>query len=120
MSERLFVYGLLREGQDYGHILARCAHTGPHTVEGFALYNLGRYPGAVRAPASVIGEVFVLEDAAVFDVLDRLEGVHEQPPLYTRERCSPDGGSDAWIYLYDRPVGDAPRILSGDWINRGT
>jgi gamma-glutamylcyclotransferase (GGCT)/AIG2-like uncharacterized protein YtfP len=118
MTQSLFVYGLLREGQNYGHILAGCTRSGPHTVEGVALYDLGEYPGAVRAPAVVVGDVYEIEDAAVLDILDRLEGVHEQPPLYIRESCQPDGQSDAWIYLYDRPVGEAPRIASGDWLNR--
>jgi gamma-glutamylcyclotransferase (GGCT)/AIG2-like uncharacterized protein YtfP len=118
MSQRLFVYGLLREGQNYGHILAGCKSSGPYKVEGFALYDLGDYPGAVRAPAIVVGDLFELEDAAVFDILDQLEGVNEQPPLYTRERCTPIGQAAAWIYLYDRPVGSAPRIASGDWLTR--
>lgn len=117
MSERLFVYGLLREGQTYGHILDGCPRTGPHTLEGFALHDLGRYPAAVRAPAAIVGDLCEVEPASLFEILDEVEGVHARPPLYTRERVEV-AGEPAWIYVYDRPVGDAPRIQGGDWLRR--
>ena len=117
MSERLFVYGLLRVGQAHGHVLDNCPRTGPYTLEGFALYNLGRYPGAVRADSKIIGDICEIPSPALFVTLDEIEGVHHLPPLYTRERIVVAGKS-AWIYVYDRPVGDAPRIRSGDWLAR--
>lgn len=117
MSERLFIYGLLREGQSYDHVLARCPRDGPYRLDGFALYDLGRYPGAVHGPGTIVGEICRIDDPALFDVLDEIEGVHAEPPLYTREQVTVDG-APAWIYVYDRPVDVAPRIRSGDWLVR--
>jgi len=117
MSERVFVYGLLRAGEGLGHILDSLPRTGPHRLDGFALYDLGRYPGAVPAPATIVGELCEVPHAAILDALDAAEGVNEDPPLYVREQVEVDG-QPAWIYVYDRPVGDAPRIVSGDWLNR--
>jgi len=117
MPDRVFVYGLLRAGQSYGHVLDGLPRTGPHELEGFALYDLGRYPGAVHAPGMVIGDLVEVGDGAVLEILDEIEGVHAHPPLYTRERVTVDG-APAWIYVYDRPVGDARRIRGGDWLSR--
>jgi len=117
MGDRLFVYGLLREGETYGHVLEGCPRTGPHALAGFALYDLGRYPGAVRAPATIVGDLCEIASASLLPILDEIEGVHAEPPLYTRERVVV-AGAPAWIYVYDRPLGDAPRIASGDWLRR--
>jgi len=117
MSERLFVYGLLREGQHYGHVLEGARRSGPRELEGFALYDLGRYPGAVRGPGTIVGDLVDVKDPALWAILDEIEGVEARPPLYVRERVALDDGP-AWIYVYDRPVGDAPRIRSGDWLRQ--
>ena len=114
---KLFVYGLLREGQQYGHVLDGCPRTGPFALNGFALYDLGRYPGAVHGPGTIIGDLCDVGSESVYSILDEIEGVHSQPPLYTRERVEVNG-EPAWIYVYDRPVEDAPRIRSGDWLAR--
>ncbi|MHC4939739.1 MAG: gamma-glutamylcyclotransferase family protein [Planctomycetota bacterium] len=117
MSEHLFVYGLLRAGQAHGHVLDGLARTGPYELEGFVLYNLGRYPGAVRGPGRIVGNLCEIPSPALWVTLDEVEGVHHRPPLYSRERVVVSGIA-AWIYVYDRPVGDAPRIRSGDWLTR--
>jgi gamma-glutamylcyclotransferase (GGCT)/AIG2-like uncharacterized protein YtfP len=117
MSERVFVYGLLRAGQSMASMLQGMPCTGPHRLDGFALYDLGRYPGAVRAPGTIVGELCELPHPAVLTALDEVEGVHEDPPLYRREQIELEG-QPAWIYLYDRPVGSAQRIVSGDWLVR--
>ena len=122
MSECVFVYGLLRDGESLGHILEGLPRTGPHTLDGFALYDLGRYPGAVHGPGKLIGELCEIPHEAILTALDEAEGVHADPPLYLRERVMLRGGNvgevEAWIYLYDRPVNDARRIPSGDWLSR--
>ena len=113
MSDKLFVYGLLREGEEHNHVLVGLPKSGPHTLEGFALYDLGPYPAAIPAPSTITGDIYEIPDPAMFEILDRIEGVDATPPLYTRERVG-----DCWIYVYDRPVDDAPRIASGDWLAR--
>ena len=117
MKERVFVYGLLRQGERLDHILAGLPRTGPFRLDGYALYDLGRYPAAVDGPGTLVGDLCELPHAAVLAALDEAEGVHGDPPLYRREQVMVDG-QPAWIYVYDRPVHDAPRIFSGDWLNR--
>ncbi|MHC4956362.1 MAG: gamma-glutamylcyclotransferase family protein [Planctomycetota bacterium] len=116
-SEFVFVYGLLRSGESLHHILEELPLRGPFQLDGFALYDLGKYPGAVHADGTIVGELCELPHPAVLAALDEAEGVHGEPPLYLREQVEVDGQA-AWIYVYDRPVGDAPRIRSGDWLKR--
>ena len=117
MIQHVFVYGLLREGQSLGHILEGLPRTGPHTLDGFALYDMGRYPAAVHGPGTIVGELCEIPHEAILHPLDDAEGVHTDPPLYVREEVDVEG-TQAWIYVYDQPVGDAPRIRTGDWLNR--
>ena len=117
MKERVFVYGLLRAGQSLNHILEGLPRTGPHTLEGYVLYDLEVYPGAIPGPGKLVGELCELPHEAVLAALDEAEGIHGDPPLYRREKVEVDG-KPAWLYVYDRPVGDAPRVRSGDWLNR--
>lgn len=92
-----------------------------------ALFDLGIYPAAVPAEhenARVRGEVFEMTDApAVLEVLDEIEGYSPAEPdtsLYTRTVApvTLDDGSvrDAWAYFYNAPLGGAPRIPSGDYL----
>ena len=61
--------------------------------------------------------------ARVLTVLDEFEGYSASDPLtslYTREETTVtrDGGQvvNAWVYFYNRPLGGAPRIESGDYL----
>ena len=90
-----------------------------------ALYDLGIYPAAVPTAGSrVWGEVF--ETDAIGDVLsalDEIEGHRPDDPdgsLYVREKVPadlPDGRTvEAWVYFYNAPLGQAPLIPSGDYL----
>ena len=116
-SELVFVYGLLRSGERMHDIVEGLPLTGPFKLDGFALYDLGQYPAAVHADGTIVGELCELPHPAVLTALDEAEGVHGDPPLYVREKVEVEG-QNAWIYVYDRPVGAAPRIASGDWLSR--
>jgi gamma-glutamylcyclotransferase (GGCT)/AIG2-like uncharacterized protein YtfP len=72
----------------------------------------------------VHGEINQMLDAdAVLAVLDEIEGYSEGEPersLYIRHEM-PVTLSDgrmvrAWVYLYNAPLGRAPRIDSGDYL----
>ena len=61
--------------------------------------------------------------AAVLAALDDIEGYRAEDPdrsLYTRATAQvtmPDGRAlDAWVYFYNAPLGQAPRIPSGDYL----
>ena len=66
MAEHLFVYGTLRQGYDL-KLMTRVRHLIRYIGQGKVnadLYDLGRYPGAIRSTRGpeVIGDVFELSD----------------------------------------------------------
>jgi gamma-glutamylaminecyclotransferase len=83
------------------------------TVPGFALYDLGAFPGLVREGAgTVAGEVYDVDEATLA-ALDRLEGV---PTFYRRERVELKGvGSTDAYTLAPRQVRGCELIPGGDW-----
>ena len=63
------------------------------------------------------------DPSAVLAALDEIEGYRVGDPdrsLYTRSRSEvtlPDGTTrSAWVYFYNAPLGRAPRIASGDYL----
>jgi gamma-glutamylcyclotransferase (GGCT)/AIG2-like uncharacterized protein YtfP len=127
MAEQVFFYGTLRTGFN------RTTRAGIDTFLKFAghgwingkLFDLGIYPAAVPATdARVWGEVFEMADAPrVLEALDRIEGYRSAEPersLYTRMMvpATLDDGrmEDVWVYFYNAPLGRAPRITSGDYV----
>jgi gamma-glutamylcyclotransferase (GGCT)/AIG2-like uncharacterized protein YtfP len=84
------------------------------------LYDLGAVPGAVPGECMVHGELFRLSSPRVWTVLDAYEGYdpdREAASLYVRRRVSlaVPRETTAWVYWYNGPVEDAPRVTSGDW-----
>lgn len=117
----LFVYGTLRSQMNdpLHRLLERHAiFVGTGYFQG-KLYDIGRYPGAVRSRRNtdrVMGEICRLsEPRRALEILDEYEG-HR----FRRKRVrifQEDGKSiDCWIYLYARSVKRHPRISSGDYI----
>lgn len=127
MTQQVFFYGTLRTGFN------RTTRAGIDTFLKFSgrawingkLFDLGIYPAAVPATdARVRGEVFEMADASkVLAALDRIEGYRAAEPersLYTRAsvQATLDDGrtEDVWVYFYNAPLGRAPRITSGDYM----
>ena len=127
MTQQVFFYGTLRTGFN------RTTRAGIDTFLKFSgrawingkLFDLGIYPAAVPATdARVWGEVFEMADASkVLSALDRIEGYRVSEPersLYTRASvpATLDDGrtEDVWVYFYNAPLGRAPRITSGDYM----
>jgi gamma-glutamylcyclotransferase (GGCT)/AIG2-like uncharacterized protein YtfP len=127
VAEFVFFYGTLMAGFDRRRRLGidpMLRYAGRGSIEA-ALYDLGIYPAAVPTTGSrVWGEVF--ETDAIGDVLaalDQIEGHRPDDPdgsLYLREKVPtvlPDGRSvEAWVYFYNAPLGQAPLIPSGDYL----
>ncbi|MDO6545244.1 gamma-glutamylcyclotransferase family protein [Photobacterium sanguinicancri] len=114
MMSLVFVYGTLRQGESNHHLLADAKFLGEAELTvGYALYDLGAYPGAVIDELSVkalYGEVYQV-NATTFEVLDRLE---QYPTGYTRELVVTPYGQ-AWVYLYLHSLEGMPLITSGNW-----
>jgi gamma-glutamylcyclotransferase (GGCT)/AIG2-like uncharacterized protein YtfP len=114
---RVFVYGTLRQGEGNHRLLLSARFVGEaSTAAGFALYDLGAFPGLVHEGAgTVAGEVYDV-DAETLAALDRLEGV---PSFYRRERIELEGvGSTDAYTLTLRQVRGCDLIPSGDWKRR--
>lgn len=136
MSEFVFFYGTLmtpfnRPGRQ--RVEPDIVSVGAGSIRA-ALFDLGIYPAATPANdgATVRGEVYRMRDpAAVLAALDEIEGYRPNEParsLYVRTladvRLDDERVIAAWVYFYNAPLGRAPRIASGDYLDhlhvRGT
>ena len=127
MGDLVFFYGTLMAGFDRRRragIDDKLRYIGRGSIQG-ELFDLGLYPAAVPAPEGRIwGEVYEMtEPVPVLAALDDIEGYRHDDPdrsLYTRAKASvtlPDGSAaQAWVYFYNAPLGKAPRIASGDYL----
>lgn len=85
------------------------------------LFDLGAYPGAVPGTGTVYGELFRVQTARAWDVLDRYEGydpANEASSLFVRRTVSlnmPENRT-AWVYWYNGAVEQGERVPSGDWL----
>jgi gamma-glutamylcyclotransferase (GGCT)/AIG2-like uncharacterized protein YtfP len=127
MTELVFFYGTLMTGFDRRRRIGidpKMRFRARGWVEA-ALFDIGLYPAAVPAESGrVWGEVFELLDRdGVLTALDDIEGHRPEEPdssLYIRSLVPvhlPEGVTErAWIYFYNAPLGKAPRIESGDYL----
>ena len=90
-------------------------------------YDFGDYPGAVLDPSSrtiVHGELVALpSDERILEVLDRYEEFYPANPkrslfVRTKAKVRMANGSrrEGWIYVYNRPPGDAKLVRGGDYL----
>jgi gamma-glutamylcyclotransferase (GGCT)/AIG2-like uncharacterized protein YtfP len=127
VGDHVFFYGTLmspfnRPGRQ--RITPKLHYKGRGTINA-ALFDLGIYPAAIPTDDAgrVWGEVYETADLqSVLSVLDEIEGYRPSEPdrsLYTRllTDVTLDDGSaiQAWVYFYNAPLGQAQRIMSGDY-----
>lgn len=121
MTHYLFVYGTLRKNYDLklkNRVAKELEYVGQAKI-GATMYDIGRYPGAVkdRSGREVIGDVFQVSDpGAVFKVLDRYEG-EEFVRRKGKVRMRRGGELNAWIYWYDPDVSGRTPIKHKDYLN---
>ncbi len=127
MSELVFFYGTLMTGFERRRRLGidtKMRYRGRGWIQA-ALFDVGLYPAAVPAgEGRVWGEVFeLIEPETVLPALDEIEGYRPAEPdasLYLRQQAPVtlpgDEREDAWVYFYNAPLGKAPRIESGDYL----
>jgi gamma-glutamylcyclotransferase (GGCT)/AIG2-like uncharacterized protein YtfP len=131
ISDRLFVYGTLMRGFDHpmAKLLSKSADfIGEARCQG-RLYRIKHYPGLVESddPSEVVfGEVYRLRarDALLreFDMYEACGEGFAEPTEYVRKmlKVTLDDGSssDAWTYVYNWPVVETKRIVSGRFLER--
>lgn len=129
MTEHLFLYGTLLPElirPELRPLLRGLIPVGSGRVRG-RLYDLGAFPGAVvdaECDSWILGRIFVLPSAPDrLMALDRHEGYFPDQPersLFLRIRKLVErpgfGFIDSWLYAYNRPIGTATRIESGDYV----
>lgn len=127
MADFVFFYGTLMAGFDRRRragIDSKLTYRGRGAIRA-ALFDLGIYPAAVPAPEGhVWGEVYeIADEETVLEALDDIEGFRPDDPdksLYARAKADvimPGGTVEqAWVYFYNAPLGRAPRIASGDYL----
>jgi gamma-glutamylcyclotransferase (GGCT)/AIG2-like uncharacterized protein YtfP len=128
MSEYLFVYGTLRKGYDL-KLMNKVNHLIRYVGQGKVnadLYDLGRYPGAIRSSKGreVIGDIFELSDPEkVLRSLDRYEGIgagraaSEFVRRRSRVRLRSGKTITAWVYWYNFDPANKIRIKHKNYLN---
>ncbi|MGM4991834.1 gamma-glutamylcyclotransferase family protein [Tardiphaga sp. 841_E9_N1_2] len=129
MPDRVFVYGTLMRGFD--HPMSKLLSSGADFLGEASccgrLYMVAHYPGLLHSDEAndvVFGELFRLRNVdELMAALDDYESVgpgHPQPNLYLRERIAvmlANGSvSEAWTYIYNKPVDETKRIMSGRFL----
>jgi gamma-glutamylcyclotransferase (GGCT)/AIG2-like uncharacterized protein YtfP len=130
MQSHLFVYGTLMRGFDHpmAKLLSRSAEfVGDARCRG-RLYLVKHYPGLVLSDDAadvVFGELVRLRaPSELLATLDEYEGCGPgvAEPQYLRQMLSVtlhNGTvSEAWTYVYNRPVAKLKRIASGRFLER--
>src|SRR5712672_4674957 len=131
ISNRLFGYGTLMRGFDHpmAQLLSRRADfIGEARCQG-RLYLVKHYPGLVlsnHAADVVFGELYRLRQAdellREFDMYEACGEGFAEPTEYVRQLLpvTSEGHSvdEAWTYIYNLPVAQLPRIVSGRFLEK--
>ncbi|MBX7103047.1 MAG: gamma-glutamylcyclotransferase [Gemmataceae bacterium] len=126
--DHLFVYGTLLSGvanPAMAALMSRMQYLGPANLPG-RLHDLGPYPAVVPdpdCPDHVRGELYALpRDPSLLALLDQYEGFFPDRPaqsLFRRVRVgvarTDDRAVHAWVYVWNRDIGNAPVIAEGDY-----
>lgn len=118
---RLFVYGLLGlhlEDDEFNYLGLRRVEDG--TIQG-SVYDGGMYPMYKQSPpGSVVGVICDVENDQSLKDLDRIEGLHLDPPLYDRVTVRATGKSgrkyEVFAYEYHRSTEGYQRVEDGNWL----
>lgn len=125
--DKLFVYGTLRRGFDLNPLLkksgARFMAKGRIRAR---LFDLGEYPGAVRAITAadfVEGELYLLTSPSrqlkILDEEEEFDSRHPKTSLFRRclVHVMLEDGSEcrAWAYFFNRSIRNAKRVPRGDY-----
>jgi gamma-glutamylcyclotransferase (GGCT)/AIG2-like uncharacterized protein YtfP len=127
VTDLVFFYGTLMSGfkrRGRERLDSKLTPIGRGSIHA-ALFDVGLYPAAIPASDALVqGEVHRMSDDSVLHELDEIEGFRPEEPdasLYRRLEALvtlSDGRTEvAWTYFYNAPLGSAPRIESGDYLD---
>jgi len=121
-KECIALYGSLRESdlsKGKPSLEQKLSPIGPCSIPGY-LYDLGKYPGLVKGPGIVTGELYEIVDPTILNELDEYEGFNRTNPnesLFVRRGVQlTKPVVDCWIYYYSGEIRPERRIQNGDWI----
>ncbi len=118
MRFKIFVYGTLKKGFRLHPYLSRASYLGEAELEGFKMYDLGRYPGIVSGKGKVYGEVYEV-DLKTLLLLDEIEEEGEEYERRLLEVKLKDGRRvRAFVYIYRGDISGKKEIKSGRWEKR--
>lgn len=112
---RLFVYGtLMKNCCNHKLYLSGQRYLGQAVLPGYALYNLGSYPGVVPdRDEKVLGELYEIDPS----ILEELDIFEDNGDLYMRRKAKVlwhDAVLDAEVYVWNGPVCARDRICFDD------
>ena len=111
----VFVYGTLMKKGSASRYMREAEFLGEAVLPGYAMYDLGWYPGILPGEGSVVhGEVYLVSD----EMLMRMDHYEGEGFLYMRKAVPVtgiEGCPEAQVYVYLRPVDEAQRIQNGRW-----
>lgn len=128
INDYLFVYGTLTKNS--GHLMHRQLHAHSeficHAWILGKLYQIHDYPGVIESTADderVFGELYRLTHTefilAKLDDFEECSSVFPTPHEYHRKQIdvytSQSQCQKAWAYIYNHPVNENKRILSGHY-----
>ncbi len=100
LPHAVFVYGTLMRRERAAHLMAGGDYAGDYVLSGYALYDLGNYPGILaKAGSEVEGEVYYVSDA----MLSAMDDYEDEGSLYHRRRVTVTGAQGSlgvWTYVY--------------------
>lgn len=112
----VFVYGTLMTGRaNHRHFMTGAVSVGAGELYGYAMYDLGAYPGIkLSRKDTVKGELFLVDE----QILERLDMLEGNGGLYDRVNVEVRGEpADAWLaltYAYRGTVRGDRKVKKGD------
>jgi gamma-glutamylcyclotransferase (GGCT)/AIG2-like uncharacterized protein YtfP len=130
MSQKVFVYGTLRQGQANHWLIEKYVKSVKKaTVRGW-MYDLGAYPAVIEGEGLISGELIEFHNSTeAFKKMDLLEGFYHTGSSNNHyERiittcCTEDGEEECQIYVYPNRKKEwlqkrASLVISGDWLDK--
>ncbi|GCD08774.1 gamma-glutamylcyclotransferase family protein [Clostridium tagluense] len=108
----VFVYGTLMSGNsNHERYLSKARFVGDAIAEGFALYDLGSYPGIIHSENdNVKGQLYII-DSRILRELDILE---EEGSLYIKKLINvvnyKNETQEAYVYVYNNDVSGKVKV----------